>query len=78
MAFIHTELDTGITFAQVARTERNTGNEERCQRNIGLARQAYAEARRRIDVCERGHAPESFDSAQHKSTTLMALINALI
>ena len=76
MAFIHTELDTGMLFAERAKTERATGNEEGAQRNIGLAREAYDQAQVRMSQCERLHAPEAFDSAQDKSYSLLALIQA--
>jgi hypothetical protein len=76
MSFIHVELDAGITFAQVANTERATGNEERAQHNIGLARQAYDEAQIRMEQCDPVDSPDAFDAAQDKSSDLLALIEA--
>ncbi len=76
MGFIHAELDAGLTFAQVAITERAVGNTGRAERNIGLARQACGEAQRRIDTCERADAPEAFDAAKEKLNALIAAIHA--
>jgi rubrerythrin len=77
MQFIHTELDAGVTFAEVARTEASSGNEERARRNLEFASRAYDEARRRLDECRREHAPAAFDSAAEKLQSLGGLIAAL-
>jgi hypothetical protein len=77
LAFIHTELDAGAAFAQVALTERTSGHDERANRNIALAQQAWDEARQRLDQCEREDDPETYDRAQEKLENLIGILEAL-
>ncbi|MCW5980301.1 MAG: hypothetical protein KIT09_19610 [Bryobacteraceae bacterium] len=78
MSFIQAELDAGITFANIARSERRAGNGERARRNIELAQRACEEARRRVEECNRAEAPQAFDAAHTKLATLLGMIDALL
>jgi hypothetical protein len=77
MGFIHVELEAGLTFAEVAKTERKTGNQERADRNVVLAGRACDEARRRLDESEREDAPEAYDLAAEKLSRLRAMLRSL-
>ncbi len=77
IAFIHTELDTGATFAEVARTEMSLGNHRRAEHNLDLAAKACSEARRRLDECDRIRMRGAFDAALSKLQALDAQISEL-
>ena len=77
LEFVHTELETGATFAAVAQTERTLGNTERAARNLRLAESACREAKRRLNECDPAEMQASFDSAQSKLEALEATIAEL-
>ena len=77
LEFVHTELDTGVAFAQVTQTERKLGNTERAAHSLQLAEDACGEARRRLNQCDPNEMQAAFDSAQSKMEALEATIAEL-
>lgn len=77
LAFVHTELETGATFADSARTEGSMGNHPRADHNIELAANACLEARRRLNECDPSRMPAVFNAAVSKLRALEAQIAEL-
>ena len=77
LAFVHAELDTGATFAEIARTELTLGSEPRAGHNLALAANACSEARRRLGECDPHRMTDAFDSAVSKLKALETQIAEL-
>jgi hypothetical protein len=70
LGFVHTELNTGATFVEVARTQHNLGNARRAARNLTLAETACFEARRRLSECDPAQMRSVFKAARSKLEAL--------